>query len=116
MTTAGTHTHASHAGEKSVRDDLDTLRADLNAIKTDLRTLAEDSATMGKHAARQARERLGEVAGQVGDKARAAYDAAKTKGVEASDALEEKIEEHPFLSVGIAFGAGLVIGALISRR
>ena len=35
---------------------------------------------------------------------------------EYSDALEDKVREHPFAAVGIALAAGFVIAALTSRR
>ena len=92
-------------GDVNLREDLEALRTDLHTLKNDLRTLVGDSAQVGRHAASQAREKAKEV-----------YQTAKAKGREATEALEEKIEENPFMSVGIAFGVGLAIGALISRR
>lgn len=113
-------TMGSQAGmggvERSMRDDVDTIKSDLNNLKNDLRTIASDSAVAGRRVAAQAKDRLGEVAGQVGDKARSYYGAAKGKGMEATEALEERIEEHPLASVGIAFGVGVLLGALVSRR
>jgi len=38
----------------------------------------------------------------------------KTK--EAAKATDRTIREHPYESIGIAFGVGLLIGVLVARR
>ena len=40
---------------------------------------------------------------------------AKTKGKEAAESFEEKIEEHPLIAIGAAFGLGLLVGALLRK-
>ncbi len=75
-----------------------------------------------------------ETAGQIGEKAKDARDRLK-RGIEvakehlteiqqqsikqakiAAKATDEFVHEHPWQSVGIAFGVGALIGILIGRR
>lgn len=102
--------------ERRLRQDLDALKADLGTIKDDLGVLIRDAAQTGKTVAGEVRDRAGEAAEHLKVKGRAAYDSAKAKGSAAKEAVETHIEDHPFASVGIAFGVGLLVGALLSRR
>ena len=110
--TSTTGDSASH----NLRDDLDALKADLGVLKDDLRTFAADATHTARHGASEVRVRAGQAAAALRDKGRAAYDAAKEKGEWAKDQVEGQIQDHPFTSVGIAFGVGILIGALIARR
>lgn len=102
--------------ERRLRQDLDALKADLGTLKDDLGVLIRDAAHTGKTVAGEVRDRAGEAADRIKEKGRVAYDTAKSKSTAAKDAVEHRIEEHPFASVGVAFGVGLLIGALLSRR
>ncbi len=72
---------------RSIGGDVEKIKGDLAVLQRDLRGLA------GK-------------AGGV----------ATDKGLEVRDQVQSHIEEHPFMAVGIALGAGLLLGALIARR
>lgn len=92
-------------------------------VMADLKTLASD-----------AEDLLKATAGDVSDKAKdarlrvsAALDRAKTTyadlqehGIESARAAvkqaDETIRSHPYESVGIAFGLGILIGAVLRRR
>ena len=102
--------------ERALRDDMEALKADLATLKTDLRAFASDAQYAAKTGAKIARECVGEAAPYAADRGREAVDAAKAKGKEAADAAENTIVEHPFAAVGVAFGVGLLLGALVSRR
>ncbi|HVU63136.1 MAG TPA: DUF883 family protein [Phycisphaerales bacterium] len=104
------------ASTRGLRDDLDALKADLSTLKDDLRSFSSNAASAARHGADEARGRIGHATSVLRDKGRAAYDAAKEKGQWAKDEVEGRIQENPFTSVGIAFGVGILIGALIARR
>jgi ElaB/YqjD/DUF883 family membrane-anchored ribosome-binding protein len=69
-------------------------------------------------------------AGELGEKAReararlaASLEGAKTsfhqveeKAVAGAKATDKVIREHPYQSLGVAFGVGLLIGVLVTRR
>jgi ElaB/YqjD/DUF883 family membrane-anchored ribosome-binding protein len=77
-----------------------------------------------------AEELLKATAGEAGEKAKelrkrlgVALESAKEtcghlqeKTVEVAKATDKVIREHPYESVGVAFGIGLLIGVLVGRR
>ena len=83
-----------------------------------------------KTVARDAEDLMKATAGDVGDKAkeaRARLSATLESAKESLRALQEKaiagakaadrtIREHPYESIGIAFGLGVLIGVLVNRR
>ncbi|HVM46780.1 MAG TPA: hypothetical protein VMU04_02085 [Candidatus Acidoferrum sp.] len=80
-------------------------------------------------AVREGQEMLSETAGVVGEKGRAMREklesaVAKAKSiygdlqertVAAAKAADERVREHPYQAIGIAFGIGLLIGVLAAR-
>ncbi len=88
-------------------------------IKEDLRTLMQDAEALLKATAsdmsdkaREARARLGEAL----ERAKATYQRMEEKTVAAAKATDKVIREHPYESIGIAFGFGLLLGVLASRK
>lgn len=98
-------------------------KAEIDQLKSDLRTLREDFSKLGKDvlsATRHGAESASEAARaearkrleQLGD----AWDTTRLHGAAAKHDVERRIEEHPFASVMIALGVGVVIGKLLDRR
>lgn len=88
-------------------------------LKTDLRTLVQDAegllkATAGdmSEKAKQARARL---AGAL-DSAKATCARYEEKAREAAKVTDEAVRTNPYRSMGIAFGAGLVLGVVLARK
>lgn len=48
--------------------------------------------------------------------ARVAYQAAQSKALQGAKATDHAIRANPYASLGIAFGAGLLLGFLIKRK
>lgn len=90
---------------RSSQADIEALKADLAALRNDLRSFVTHAGGVARSRAADVKEKVAEVAGEVGERGRAARDEVQTK-----------IEDHPFMSVAIALGAGVLIGALIARR
>ena len=44
------------------------------------------------------------------------YEKGKEQAKEAAKKTDEAIRSHPYESIGIAFGVGILIGVLIGRR
>ena len=79
---------------------------------------------------RDAEEQMQATAGQVGDKvtemrnrlaqalesAKATCRRLEEKTVAAAKATDRTIREHPYQSIGIAFGVGVLVGVLVSRK
>jgi len=90
----------------------DRLTGDLKNVVHDAQHILKDTAEDASEKARAARERL-----------LAAVESAKeccknleAKAVEGAKATDKVIREHPYQSIGIAFGIGLLAGYLITRK
>jgi ElaB/YqjD/DUF883 family membrane-anchored ribosome-binding protein len=88
-------------------------------IKDDLRALVRDAEDMLKatagdlsEKAQAARSRLAEAV----EKAKATGRRLEEKTVAAAKATDKVIREHPYESIGVAFGVGLLLGLLLTRR
>jgi ElaB/YqjD/DUF883 family membrane-anchored ribosome-binding protein len=97
---------------------------------------AEQDMTMGKlvqdfkTVVRDAESLLKASAGELGDKAReartrlaasledakASFHKVEEKAIAGAKATDKIIREHPYQSLGVAFGVGLLIGVLVTRR
>lgn len=50
------------------------------------------------------------------DELKAVLERAEEKAVERAKAADRVIREHPYQTIGVAFGLGLLIGVFVSRR
>ena len=106
---------------ETVFQSLEDSRGDLSRekVKEDLRTLVRDAeellkATAGDMSdkAKEARSRLSEAL----DRARTTCHRLEERTVAAAKATDKVIRDHPYESIGVAFGIGLLIGVLVTRR
>ena len=88
-------------------------------LARDLKTLIRDAEELIKATAgdlgertREARERLSTAL----ETARNNYHDLEGKALEGAKATDKMIRAHPYESIGIAFGVGLLIGVLVNRR
>lgn len=88
-------------------------------IKDDLRTLVHDTESMLKATAGdmsdKAKEARTKLQGALA-RARETCHQLEEKTVAAAKATDRTIRAHPYESLGIAFGVGLLIGVLVSRK
>lgn len=87
---------------KTVMEDAEAL---LKATSAQTGEKIQEIRARAEESLRQARARLGEVEEEALRRAR-----------EISDSAEDYVRENPWQSVGIAAGAGLLLGLLLSRR
>ena len=94
---------------------------ELNTDKlvTDLKRIVNDSEEI-LHATKDA---VGEKAHEVRERLTKALESAKRtcrrledKAIEGAKAADRTIRDHPYQSLGVAFGVGLLIGVLVTRR
>ena len=90
--------------EETLKREIDSLKADLTALRTDFKDLGKDMASAARTGAEAAKDRI-----------RSAVDSAKEHGEDAAKKLKGQIEEKPLTSVVVAFGAGILLGALLKR-
>jgi len=85
----------------------------------DLKAVVRDAEELVKATAGQAGEKLTEVRGRLAaalESAKGTCHELEEKTVAAAKATDCCIRQHPYESIGVAFGVGLLIGVLIRRR
>lgn len=90
----------------------DRLVSDLKTIARDTEELLQASAGDVGEKAQEVRTRLTAAL----EKARAACQRLEAKAVAGARAADQVVREHPYQSIGIAFGVGLLIGVLVTRK
>jgi len=86
--------------------------ADLKRVVQDSEELLVDSAGVVGDKAHELRERLA----QKLEAAKATCRQLEEKTKEAAKATDKLVREHPYPSLGVAFGVGIVIGFLLKRK
>jgi ElaB/YqjD/DUF883 family membrane-anchored ribosome-binding protein len=89
------------------------------AVYKELQNLVEDSqallaatADAADHKVVEARKRLSSAL----EKSKQAWVQMQEQARQGAQAADEAIREHPYQALGIAFGAGLLLGCLWTRR
>jgi len=92
-------------------------------VLEDLKTLVRDSEALLKATAGDVSEKAKEARARLSaalDRARATctelQEEAFTHAREAAKKADKVIREHPYESIGVAFGLGLLIGVLVARK
>lgn len=91
------------------------LMQDLRVVVSDAEELLRATAGQAGEKAAAARERIQESLVAAKERLVAAERAVVEKTKQAAKATDEYVHENPWKAVGIAAGAGLIIGMLISR-
>jgi hypothetical protein len=86
--------------------DLDEIRRDLSNLKRDVASLIEDFKDKMK----------GGASNQITDTVRRAYEKAAANGEQIAKAIGSWIDRRPFLSLGVAFGAGYFGACALAPR
>jgi ElaB/YqjD/DUF883 family membrane-anchored ribosome-binding protein len=85
----------------------------------DLKTVAHDAEELMKATANHAGEKVVELRERLStalDSAKVTAQRLEDKTIEAAKATDRAVREHPYQSIGIAFGVGLLIGVLVARK
>lgn len=94
----------------------DRVMADLKALATDaealLRVTAEDASDKAKEARARLSAALEKAKSTCADLQERSIESAK----EAVKKADETVRAHPYESIAVAFGIGLLIGALLKRK
>ncbi len=90
----------------------DKLVNDLKSVARDAEELIKATAGDLGEKAQEARTRLAAAL----ERAKVSYQKIQDKAVEGARATDVCIREHPYQSLGVAFGLGLLIGLLIKRK
>ena len=92
------------------------LMVDMRAVVNDAEELLRATSGQAGEKISAARERIQANLAVAKDKIMAAEHAVVEKSKQAAKATNEYVHENPWKSVGIAAGAGVILGFLLSRR
>ncbi|MFN3407558.1 MAG: YqjD family protein [Limisphaerales bacterium] len=96
-----------------------TEEANMEKIITDLKVLSRDAEAVLHATAGQAGDKMAEVRqklAQALESAKATCHKFEEKAIAGAKAADKTIRAHPYESMGVAFGIGLLIGVLVARR
>ncbi len=88
-------------------------------LKADLKAVVQDAEELLKATASQAGEKVSEVRQRLAaalESAKESCERIEEKTIAAAKATDRTIREHPYESIGIAFGVGLLVGVLVARK
>jgi ElaB/YqjD/DUF883 family membrane-anchored ribosome-binding protein len=92
-------------------------------VVADLKLLVRDTEELLKATAGEAGEKLKDVRNRVAKAVESAKETCEDlqestikSAKEGAKAVDETVRSHPYESIGIAFGVGLLVGVLVSRR
>jgi ElaB/YqjD/DUF883 family membrane-anchored ribosome-binding protein len=88
-------------------------------LASDLKAVVRDAEDLLKATAGQAGEKISEVRSRLAaalESAKATCHRLEEKTIAAAKATDRTIREHPYQSIGIAFGVGLLVGVLVARK
>jgi ElaB/YqjD/DUF883 family membrane-anchored ribosome-binding protein len=91
----------------------------IDRVVDDLKALGHDADELVKATAGDARETVCEARARLGravEAARRSCDRAQKRVKEGVRLADEVVHKHPYETVGVAFGVGLVLGALAMWR
>lgn len=100
-----------------------TNEANMEKLGADLKELSRDTEAVLQATAGQAGEKMGALRNRLSstlESAKATYQRLEDKTIAGAKVADKTIREHPYASIGVAagaaFGLGLLIGVLASRR
>lgn len=104
-------------------DATQTLKDSQNRLRHDVHAVVDDAEALLRHAVRDAGEGYDDARGRLERSLKTAR--AELEGIEqavldnarrAKEATDEYVHQHPWQSMGIGAGVGLLLGMLISRK
>jgi len=88
------------------------IRNDLGTLAEDARDLVAATADIAEEKVSAARKRLAAAL----DGGKQIFGRVRDKAVDGAQAADEAVREHPYESIGIAFGVGALVGCLVALR
>lgn len=96
-----------------------TEDANMEKLITDLKVLSRDAEAVLQATAGQAGDKMADLRQKLGhalESAKATCHRFEEKAMAGAKAADKTIRAHPYESMGVAFGVGLLIGVLVTRR
>lgn len=102
--------------ESGATNDMQALKDDLRSLRADVSNLMESLKGAASSKAKELGSTLKETSDQLGTQVKDVLGSAREKGGQVASDLEARIQERPLMSVLVAFGVGLVLSRILSRR
>jgi len=109
--------------EFSMSDVVDAGQVNKEKLVADLRQVISDAEELMRATAHQTDGKIAELRDRIGENLRQARyklvdaeEAIKAKTREVARATDDYVHENPWKAIGVAAGAGLIVGLLIGRR
>ena len=96
-----------------------TNEATMGKLLDDLRTLTHDAEAVLNATAGETGDKMKEIRGRLAatlESAKVGCRRLEEKAVAGAKVADKTIREHPYESIGVAFGVGLLVGILAGRR
>lgn len=90
----------------------DRLVSDLKTVTKDAEDLLKTGAGENANGSHEMRQRLSAAI----ESAKETYHRLEEKAVAGAKATDKVIRTHPYESIGVAFGVGLLVGVLVARK
>ncbi len=90
-----------------------------NRLTSDLHAVIRDAEELLKVTGNQTGEHVSAIRARLStamESAKATAHKVQEKAVAAAKATDQAIRTHPYESIGVAFGVGLLVGVLVARR
>jgi ElaB/YqjD/DUF883 family membrane-anchored ribosome-binding protein len=104
---------------KTISRTADAEEGSREKLAEDLRVLIRDAEALLKDGAAEAGGKLEDLKSRLKDSVdqmKETYQRFEDKAVAGAQATDKVIREHPYESLGVAFGVGLLIGVLVTRK
>jgi len=89
---------------------------DIKQVIADAEQLSKETAGTLSGKAKEVRERLETRLGEARTQLNELEGVVKDKAIEGAKETDRVIREHPYESLGVAFGLGILVGALLNRK
>jgi len=108
--------HDSMKGVAMSEINKEKLMSDIKTVLADAEDLLKQAASSTGDRAAELREKAMSRLKQAKDKAADVQVVVVEKGKKAARATDDYVHEHPWTSIGVAAGVGVLIGLLINRK
>jgi len=96
-----------------------TNEANMEKLMADLKLLTRDAEALMHATSGQTGEKFAELRSRLSaalESAKATCHRIEERAIAGAKVADKTIREHPYESIGVAFGVGLLIGVLVGRR
>jgi ElaB/YqjD/DUF883 family membrane-anchored ribosome-binding protein len=115
-TTQHTDSKSAHQHFREAGNSADKVKGDLNNMKKDISDAARSGASEVRQGMHDAVEAGKETYQGAKDMVQEGYEGTKKAACDATNSLRDVVSDHPLASVGIAAGAGLLLGSILIWR